>query len=128
MPLTPDDQPTPLGFIEYFLKLARKIDETTTGAVVFATGASLILGLFAGGASWMPFVAFASLLVFRTLKYLQQKSLQDASQRAKIAEIERSQLEAISASALSDAQKAYLEERLTGRKPLPPINDKQLPP
>ena len=76
----------------------------------------------------MPFVAFASLLVFRTLKYLQQKSLQDASQRAKIAEIERSQLEAISASALSDAQKAYLEERLTGRKPLPPINDKQLPP
>jgi hypothetical protein len=107
-PLNPDDPNSPLSWTERILKTSNKIDRATTGALFAATGASAVIGIVGGAWLWTPCAAFGSVLIYRGLKYFEERKIRQIRQQVQIQEQVRIELEAIENSSLPQSQKEFL--------------------
>jgi hypothetical protein len=102
-----------LHWIDRLLKNGDRIDKATTGAIVAAAGPSVVLGLFFGGLAWMPFAAFICILLYRVVKYYQEREERRFTAHIALQEQVRRELEAINRSALPEGQKQEMSILLT---------------
>ena len=114
-PMNPNDPNSPLSWTERILKTSNKIDRATTGALFAATGASAVIGMVGGAWLWTPCAAFGSVLIYRGLKYFEERKIRQIRQQIQIQEQVRIELEAIENSSLPQSQKEFLAKSLEQR-------------